>query len=214
MTDRLPTYPGLVKLTDPDDGTFKLYYMEMADAPSIAGTPLNKNTLLSDAAAAAVWPVAGDRPSDPLVSEALSALAAGRMVVLADGVSYTNSTASAVYMTVPLNEPRQIDVIAIAKNAKVAVGAISIIDDGNNAHQVGGFNQSKNIEWCRTIVLTNSDDDGFNAASLEMAGTGPVGQQAFFPKAKLTGSTMRLTVSAEDEDGPVTQTVWVFGTRL
>lgn len=54
MYDRIPTKPGRVKIT-PEGGQPPYYaVMEMADDPSVVGTPLNKATLLSDATAALV----------------------------------------------------------------------------------------------------------------------------------------------------------------
>ena len=47
MKDRIPTYPGRVKLT-PVAGQANVYDMVRADEPVEAGTPLNKATLLAD----------------------------------------------------------------------------------------------------------------------------------------------------------------------
>ena len=65
MKDRIPLYPGRVKMT-PVSGQANIYDMERADQPTQEGTPLNKATLLSDATAAALG-LAGD---DPTVDEA------------------------------------------------------------------------------------------------------------------------------------------------
>ena len=51
MQDRVPTYPGRVKLL-PVQGQENTYDMERADQPTQVGTPLNKDTLLKDATAA------------------------------------------------------------------------------------------------------------------------------------------------------------------
>ncbi len=66
MKDRIPLYPGRVKMT-PVSGQANIYDMERADQPTQEGTPLSKATLLSDATAAALG-LAGD---DPTVDEAL-----------------------------------------------------------------------------------------------------------------------------------------------
>lgn len=50
MTDRTPTYPGRVRLV-PVAGQENVFDLVRADAPTEAGTPLNKATLLNDAAA-------------------------------------------------------------------------------------------------------------------------------------------------------------------
>lgn len=47
MKDRIPTYPGRVKLT-PVPGQENVFDLERADEPTQVGTPLNKNTLLRD----------------------------------------------------------------------------------------------------------------------------------------------------------------------
>ena len=51
MQDRVPLYPGRVKMT-PVSGQANTYDMTRADDPTQAGTPLNKATLLKDATAA------------------------------------------------------------------------------------------------------------------------------------------------------------------
>lgn len=51
MKDRVPLYPGRVKLT-PVSGQANTYDMVRADSPTQAGTPLNKASLLKDATAA------------------------------------------------------------------------------------------------------------------------------------------------------------------
>lgn len=71
MKDRIPLYPGRVKMT-PVSGQANIYDMERADQPTQEGTPLSKATLLSDATAAALG-LTGD---DPTVDEALGSLAA------------------------------------------------------------------------------------------------------------------------------------------
>lgn len=53
MTDRVPSFPGRVKLT-PVTGQTDIYDLTMADEPTQTGTPLNKASLLTDAAAAAI----------------------------------------------------------------------------------------------------------------------------------------------------------------
>ena len=53
MKDRIPTYPGRVKLT-PVAGQANVYDMVRADEPIEAGTPLNKATLLADQTATAL----------------------------------------------------------------------------------------------------------------------------------------------------------------
>lgn len=47
MKDRIPTYPGRVRLT-PVSGQANVYDLERADEPRQDGTPLNKNTFMDD----------------------------------------------------------------------------------------------------------------------------------------------------------------------
>lgn len=71
MQDRVATYPGRVKLT-PVAGQNNVYDLERADSPTVAGTPLNKASFLTDATAAAIAALGVSLPSLP--TEALAAL--------------------------------------------------------------------------------------------------------------------------------------------
>lgn len=66
MKDRVPQYPGRVRLT-PVIGQQNVYDMEMADGATQAGTNLNKANLLDDTTAASL----GLTSQDPTVNEAL-----------------------------------------------------------------------------------------------------------------------------------------------
>lgn len=68
MKDRIPRYPGRVKLT-PVPGSTNLFDMERADEPTQVGTPLNKTTFLTDAVAQKIG-----LSGDPTVSEAIDKL--------------------------------------------------------------------------------------------------------------------------------------------
>ena len=72
MQDRVSTYPGRWKLT-PVTGQTNIYDAERADDPTVTGTPLNKATFLTDAAAAAVAALGVTSPGLP--SEAIAAIA-------------------------------------------------------------------------------------------------------------------------------------------
>lgn len=63
MKDRIPTYPGRVKLT-PVSGD--IYDIERADQPTEVGTPLNKASLLKDATAALFGLTSAAVPDDVL----------------------------------------------------------------------------------------------------------------------------------------------------
>lgn len=63
MQDRIPLYPGRVKMT-PVAGQANTFDMVRADDPTQAGTPLNKATLLKDATAALYGLGTGAVPDD------------------------------------------------------------------------------------------------------------------------------------------------------
>ena len=65
MQDRVPLFPGRVKMT-PVAGQANTYDMVRADDPTQAGTPLNKATLLKDATAALYGLGTGAVPDDVL----------------------------------------------------------------------------------------------------------------------------------------------------
>lgn len=70
MKDRIPQYPGRVKLV-PVAGIADTYDMTRADDPIEPGTPLNKATLLTDETANLIWPDATSLPDNPTVNKAL-----------------------------------------------------------------------------------------------------------------------------------------------
>lgn len=74
MQDRVPLYPGRVKMT-PVAGQANTYDMVRADDPTQAGTPLNKATLLKDATAALFGKTNAAVPDDILSLLSKSALA-------------------------------------------------------------------------------------------------------------------------------------------
>lgn len=69
MKDRVPLYPGRVKLL-PVAGQENTYDMVRADSPTQEGTPLNKATLLTDETAKNI----NLKQSDPTVNDALIAI--------------------------------------------------------------------------------------------------------------------------------------------
>lgn len=68
MKDRIPTYPGRVKLI-PVAGQANTYDIVRADEPQQEGTPLNKATLLDDATAEKLG-----LTGDPTVNQALAGI--------------------------------------------------------------------------------------------------------------------------------------------
>lgn len=89
MQDRIPKYPGRVKLTPVDEANH-LYHMERADEPLVEGTPINKGTLLKDETAEIL-----DLSADPTVDEALRKVAIGAVPTL----RVTTQTGSTVTAT-------------------------------------------------------------------------------------------------------------------
>ena len=63
MRDRIPTYPGRIKLTAVP-GAKDTFDMVRADVPLEEGTPLNKATLLADSTAALLGLGADATPDD------------------------------------------------------------------------------------------------------------------------------------------------------
>lgn len=80
MKDRVPLYPGRVKLT-PVSGQENTYDMVRADQPTQEGTPLNKATLLTDETEQAIWGNTSDRTVDEAL-KILSDVAYGRVSIL------------------------------------------------------------------------------------------------------------------------------------
>ena len=95
MVDRKPTYKNRVLVTKEADGTQEYVTWEHADSPITEGTPLNKQNLMSDEAAAAVGLSADATPSKAFeaIGASLSGLAAD-----VDNLQYSNAGAhNAVY---------------------------------------------------------------------------------------------------------------------
>ena len=87
MQDRVPLYPGRVRLT-PVAGQTDVYDMTMEDSASVVGTPLNKNTLLN-ALTEQAFAEAEMELTDATVSEALLTLAS--FSAIAEVVSYVGT---------------------------------------------------------------------------------------------------------------------------
>jgi hypothetical protein len=83
MRDRVPTYPGRMKLT-PVPGQPNIYDMTMADDPIEPGTPPTKANLLSDETETALWGDAQDRTVDEAFGQVKTLLAPHSYVKLID----------------------------------------------------------------------------------------------------------------------------------
>lgn len=84
MRNRMPTEPGRVKLTR-SDGSTEYVHMERADEPQDEGTPLNKETLLTDQTEAALF----GNSSDRTVDDAFAGIAARLKMIANDMASIT-----------------------------------------------------------------------------------------------------------------------------
>jgi len=91
MKDRIPRYPGRVRLAPSADGE-DFFTLTRADDPEQVGTPLNKASLLSDAVAQAI----GLTGSDPTVSDALGMLARTKATVRGGAAAPGTGTAGQV----------------------------------------------------------------------------------------------------------------------
>ena len=91
MKNRVPTYPGRVKLTPVSTN---IYDLERADEPTEAGTPLNKATLFSDSALAALTgaglTITEETPSGAL-EQIASVIGSNLSTAKAELVSYTGT---------------------------------------------------------------------------------------------------------------------------
>ena len=85
MQDRIPLYPGRVKMT-PVAGQANTYDMVRADDPTQAGTPINKATFLKDATAALFGKTNAAVPDEilSLLSKSVLAQTVGEDTILTD----------------------------------------------------------------------------------------------------------------------------------
>lgn len=123
MKDRIPTNPGRIKLT-PVPNQQNTFDLQLVDGATEPGTPLNKATLLSDAAAATVWR-SQDVPDDPTPSLALEQLAA---LLWRPVAAYR--TAGTHTFTVP----------DIFNGADYSLGVLLMGGGGGGAASTGGYN--------------------------------------------------------------------------
>ena len=105
MQDRVPTYPGRVKLV-PVDGQANTYDMERADQPTQAGTPLNAATLFSQATQAK-YPSGIEDPDG-----ALEKLSEAALVRFANAPMYQE-------ITVDLSTAQEGDIVKLPENGKL-----------------------------------------------------------------------------------------------
>ena len=94
MKDRVPLYPGRVKLT-PVSGQANTYDMVRADEPTQEGTPLNKATLLKDATAERF----GLNPQTATVDDVLNRVLPSQIIVNAPTGSTVTCTKGSTVLT-------------------------------------------------------------------------------------------------------------------
>lgn len=132
MKDRVPLYPGRVKLT-PVPGQENTYDMVRADEPTQEGTPLNKATLLKDATARKY----GLDPQTATVNDALERVFLPQIVVTAptgstvtcvkDGVTLTATEASGTWtFDVPDYGTWTVNAVRGGKSASDTVGVTEV----------------------------------------------------------------------------------------
>lgn len=115
MKDRVPTYPGRVKLT-PVAGQENTYDMERADSPVQEGTPLNKETLLTDTVAALLG-----LSDQATVNDMLAALAATTSIPR--GGSGQTTAAGALYAFI--NGATELATTGLATGDYLGIGDVS-----------------------------------------------------------------------------------------
>lgn len=79
MKDRVPLYPGRVKL-EPVAGQANTYDMTRADQPQQIGTKLNKANLLTDETVQAIFGTVSDKTPNEAFAALASAIAAGAKI--------------------------------------------------------------------------------------------------------------------------------------
>lgn len=221
MQDRVPLYPGRVTLTPVSGNT---YDMAMADQPQVTGTPLNKANLLSDAAAAAVWPVAADRPADPVPSDAFAALGAKGQFVLADYTTTTvlsSSNPETFTLADDIANYKMIDIwqygnVSSAKTIVADVG--SAISDNS---RIASFDTiaSGNYSCRAECLLLDNASTGHVVITTQiqryLSGTTvKIGNQVYSGTGKLSGTSITLSTTGSGNIGSTGIRFLVIGTRL
>lgn len=218
MTDRVPVYPGRVQLV-PVTGQTNIYDMTMADQPTEAGTALNKANLLSDSAAAAVWPVAGDRPSDPTVSDALTLLGRKGKVLLAD-VTLTASIPYATPLSIPLagnfEDYHQIEIWLINEAVDSTANGSLWLGERDADHKicdVGWEASSGTYQESRTVTILRNDSTGHLFAVNRASGSNNDTRKQT-GAGKLTGNAFLLSRTSSGTLSLTGARLVIYGTRL
>lgn len=128
MNDRVSTHAGRIKLRPVGGGstTWLTYDMEMADEPTVIGTPLNKANLLSDTTANAIDDRYDTLPTTPNEALALLANGAARMEVqtYTGTGTYGSSNKNTLTFT---HEPKLVLILGYRVNTGASAGDVNII---------------------------------------------------------------------------------------
>ena len=162
MKDRIPLYPGRVKL-NPVSGQPNTYDMVRADEPTQEGTPLNKATLLKDATAEKF----GLNPQTATVDDILNRVLPSRIIVTAptgstvtcvkDGVTLTATEVSGTWtFDVPDYGTWTVNAVKGGKSASDTVGVTEV-----KQYNVSlAYTRIYGVSWAGTsaTTLTRTDD--------------------------------------------------------
>lgn len=126
MKDRVPLYPGRVKLV-PVSGQANTYDMERADQPTQVGDPLNKNTLLKDATAALFG-----LSSDAVPDDALALLSRFHKGLGNEYVWEKNKTEDVINYNIYQGPGTNANVCPTSSPRYIRFGTEFTVDDSNN----------------------------------------------------------------------------------
>lgn len=140
MQDRVPLYPGRVKLT-PVAGQENVYDMVRQDQPTQEGTPLNKNSLLKDATAA-LFQLGADAVPDDVFNKIVELFSSVGNVIVGE---YTG-TGSSTKITFPKN-PFLVIIGGISvSSSSTTLDSLAIIPSFLGSQSAGSFDSSGNIQ--------------------------------------------------------------------
>lgn len=158
MENRQPTYPGRVVLT-PVPGAANTYDMTRADEPTVAGTPLNKETLLQDATCAILDIPDTSVPNDAFVKLALGIGKYGYVI----HVQYPDGSPAEGFTLTGLNAPDGTAAVTNANGDAVGVSTEQSVTVGIDSPYIdiqdvsGIVVESTGILTSQTIELELED---------------------------------------------------------
>lgn len=195
MKDRTPTKPGRVRLV-PVTGQTNIYDMSMADEPTEVGTPLNKANLLSDAAAAAVWP--NSAPADPVPSDAFAELAVRDKVLLDTTTTSNISSGGSKTETLAddIENYREVE-IWIYKESSQASLTIDVDSLVNSDKRIAQFAGSVPSRYAKAFFVDNSASSHsvITVATDRNSSLYPLTNKAYSASNKLEGTSITIGAS-------------------